>query len=661
MATIYPGSLDSFTNPLSTDTLATAGGSTAIPHANQHANLNDAVLAIQTKLGNSATKASFPAGITIPITPTATTDAVSKSYVDALSAGINVHDAVRLATAAALTGIVTYTQITAGGVDTTGGYGPGATLTVATTTQSIDGVVISTLSVNDRILIKNQATATQNGIYVVTTLSPFVLTRSSDGDNSVFGEVAPGDMVYVIAGTSNIGNAYVMNTSGASATGTGGTIKIGTDNINWTQYTGALPLPLSAANGGTGTSGTITGIPYLNGATAATAATGTQVTTLIGTNAITNATNVANTSTTSASTYYVNFGAANVTGSQGTNTNASLTYVPSTGTLAATVFSGTSLGGSLLSSATPLINGTAAAGTSLVPSRDNHVHPTDTTRAPLASPSFTGIVDAAVATTSFFPTPTSITLGAAATTLSLGATTGTATIANPTLTLTNGTTLNINGTSPSIVTTSTGTASLFNTNALVVNLGGAATTLSLGNIVTVAQTVNIGTASTGASTYNIGTGATTATTTKAINIGTNGVATSITNVAIGAVAGTTSIALYGVPYIYQPTVTAISTTGTNTLTIAQLLTEIITFTGTAIATFTLPTGTLMDGGVPTIVTASTAIAFDWSVVNTVAFAVTMAAGTTHTYVGNASVAANTSARFRSVRTAATTWVTYRLS
>jgi hypothetical protein len=49
------------------------------------------------------------------------------------------------------------------------------------------------------------------------------------------------------------------------------------------------------------------------------------------------------------------------------------------------------IGGSGLgSSATPLMNGTAAAGTGTTMSRNDHVHPTDTTRAPLASPVFTG-------------------------------------------------------------------------------------------------------------------------------------------------------------------------------------------------------------------------------------------------------------------------------
>jgi hypothetical protein len=61
------------------------------------------------------------------------------------------------------------------------------------------------------------------------------------------------------------------------------------------------------------------------------------------------------------------------------HTNATIGIVGNTtitGTLAAT-----SLAGSLLSSATPLVDGTAAAGNSAIPARDNHVHPTDTTRA----------------------------------------------------------------------------------------------------------------------------------------------------------------------------------------------------------------------------------------------------------------------------------------
>jgi hypothetical protein len=49
MSTQYPNSLDNFVNPIATDTLNSA----VVPHADQHANLNDAVESIQTVLGLS--------------------------------------------------------------------------------------------------------------------------------------------------------------------------------------------------------------------------------------------------------------------------------------------------------------------------------------------------------------------------------------------------------------------------------------------------------------------------------------------------------------------------------------------------------------------------------------------------------------------------------
>lgn len=60
--------------------------------------------------------------------------------------------------------------------------------------------------------------------------------------------------------------------------------------------------------------------------------------------------------------------------------------------------SGTGLAGSLLSSANPLMNGTVGVGTSAIPSRQDHVHPIDTSRAPLASPALTGVPTAPTAT-----------------------------------------------------------------------------------------------------------------------------------------------------------------------------------------------------------------------------------------------------------------------
>ena len=94
-----------------------------------------------------------------------------------------------------------------------------------------------------------------------------------------------------------------------------------------------------------------------------------------------------------------------------------------------------------------------------------------------------------------------------------------------------------------------------------------------------------------------------------------------------------------------------------TITVADLKTGIITYTGTA-ATLTLPTGTLTEGGFSGIYTN---MAFEWSVINTGAGICTIGAGTTHTIVGSGTVAIGASARFASRRTAANTFVSYRLS
>ena len=94
-----------------------------------------------------------------------------------------------------------------------------------------------------------------------------------------------------------------------------------------------------------------------------------------------------------------------------------------------------------------------------------------------------------------------------------------------------------------------------------------------------------------------------------------------------------------------------------TLTVADLKTAIITYTGTA-ATLTLPTGTLTEGGFAGIYTNMT---FEWSVINTGAGICTIGAGTAHTIVGSATVAIGASARFASRRTAANTFVSYRLN
>jgi hypothetical protein len=108
----------------------------------------------------------------------------------------------------------------------------------------------------------------------------------------------------------------------------------------------------------------------------------------------------------------------------------------------------------------------------------------------------------------------------------------------------------------------------------------------------------------------------------------------------------------------QPAPTAIAATAT--LTIAQLLSQLITTSGTTAISLTLPTGTLTDAGiVPALLVDG---CFDWSLINTgtASGAVTLLAGTGHTIVGSAAVAIGVSAGFRTRKTAANTYVTYRI-
>jgi len=99
-----------------------------------------------------------------------------------------------------------------------------------------------------------------------------------------------------------------------------------------------------------------------------------------------------------------------------------------------------------------------------------------------------------------------------------------------------------------------------------------------------------------------------------------------------------------------------------TLTIADLAGHIVTATKASAVALTLPTGTLTDAGFGNGALPVGAY-LDWSVINlgSSSGAVTMTAGTDHTYVGNATVAISTSARFRTRKTAANTYVTYRIS
>jgi len=151
-----------------------------------------------------------------------------KAYVDATSSGLDVKKSCVVGSTANLTS--TYNN---------GASGVGATLTNSSTQAaiSIDGIA---LSATERVLLKDQSTAAQNGIYTVTTVGSgsanWVLTRATDYDTSV--EVTSGSFTFVEKGTANADNGYVMTKDG--------TITIGTTDIDWDQFSGAGQITAGA-------------------------------------------------------------------------------------------------------------------------------------------------------------------------------------------------------------------------------------------------------------------------------------------------------------------------------------------------------------------------------------------------------------------------------
>jgi len=134
-------------------------------------------------------------------------DAVNKEYVDSVASGLDVKASVRMATAAAFS---TYTQA---------GAGIGATLTVdaAEGAISVDGI---TGVSGDRILVKDGAANSDNGIYTITTLgdgsTAWVLTRATDADEdttSANGDVSAGMFMFVEEGSVNDNFGYVLTTN----------------------------------------------------------------------------------------------------------------------------------------------------------------------------------------------------------------------------------------------------------------------------------------------------------------------------------------------------------------------------------------------------------------------------------------------------------------
>ena len=144
------------------------------------------------------------------------------------------HKPVRLTTAAVLPNTPTYT---AGSTDLDGGTGTGAYLQASSNIRLVvDGTNVVT---NDRILVKNQATASQNGVYIATNQGsasvPWRLTRATDMNGSAIGQATQGEVVGTLQGTVNYNQQFGISSIG---TGTSGAHLFGSDSITFQQITG---------------------------------------------------------------------------------------------------------------------------------------------------------------------------------------------------------------------------------------------------------------------------------------------------------------------------------------------------------------------------------------------------------------------------------------
>ena len=133
-------------------------------------------------------------------TPTSSTDAATKAYVDSVTEGLHIHEA---AVAATTTNVDLATALENG--------------------DTLDGI---TLATGNRILVKNQTTTSENGIYVVQASGQ--PTRATDFDTAA--EVDSGDFIFVYSGTVNASTGWVQTNRPAT---------IGTDPIVFTQFSGA--------------------------------------------------------------------------------------------------------------------------------------------------------------------------------------------------------------------------------------------------------------------------------------------------------------------------------------------------------------------------------------------------------------------------------------
>ena len=216
-----------------TITVTTDGSDVAIG-ANAN-NILDAVTGARNINGARITGAGAPIN---------DSDLATRGYVNSVAQGLDVKEAVKVATTGGLAG----TYATSGQTLTANSNGA----------IQVDGV---TLSANDRLLLKDQATGSQNGIYTVTTVgdgsTAFVLTRALDFNTSA--EVGAGAFMFVEAGSTNAGKSFIQSATGptldtdALTFSVFGDSTVAADSIDNTKLANQAQATVKGRAAGTGT------------------------------------------------------------------------------------------------------------------------------------------------------------------------------------------------------------------------------------------------------------------------------------------------------------------------------------------------------------------------------------------------------------------------
>ena len=206
-------------------------GKAASSHTHAQSDITNLTTDLAAKAALSG--ATFTGAVVLHADPATALGAATKQYVDSIAEGLHVHASVVAATS--------------------------ANITLATDVENGDTLDGVTLATGNRILVKNQSTASENGIYVVAASG--APSRATDFDSAL--EIDGGDFVFVTGGT-------LYDNTGWVQTNTVGTV--GTDAIAFSQFSGAGSVTAGTNISVSGTQVSVVNNPTFSGLVTATAA-----------------------------------------------------------------------------------------------------------------------------------------------------------------------------------------------------------------------------------------------------------------------------------------------------------------------------------------------------------------------------------------------------